>query len=64
MKSENHEICYDIMISYVKTMVKIEEVSQKLARPLLTNRRISEEVPESCEGFVRIWSQSDDQIEI
>ena len=62
MKSKNHEICHDIICGGCDK--KIGEVSQKLTCVLLTNRNISEEVIESCEGFVKIWSQSDDQIEI
>jgi len=44
MKSENHEICHDIKISYVDVMEKNENVSHKLSHTLLTERRISEEV--------------------
>jgi hypothetical protein len=43
-KSENHEICQDVIISYVEAVVKkIEMISHKLSRLMLTNRSISEE---------------------
>ena len=38
MKSENHETCQDVKISYVKVVIKIEEVSRKLSRTMLANR--------------------------
>ena len=44
IKSENHEICRDIKISYVEVVKKNENVSHKLSHTLLTERRISEEV--------------------
>ena len=37
-KSENHEICRDIEITYVEIAVKIGYDSQKLTHMLLTNR--------------------------
>ena len=43
-KSENHEICRDIKISYVEVVKKNENVSHKFSHTLLTERRISEEV--------------------
>ena len=43
-KSENHETCQDVMISYVEAVIKIWEFSRKLSRTMLANRRISEEV--------------------
>ena len=38
MKSENHETCEDVMISYVEVMIKIKKVSRKLSRTMLANR--------------------------
>ena len=43
-KSENHEICRDIKISYVEVVEKNENVLHKLSHMLLTEQRISEEV--------------------
>ena len=43
MKSENHEICQDLVISYMEAVVKIEKVSDNLSRTMFTNRSISEE---------------------
>jgi len=63
-KSKNHEICHDVMISYVEVVVKNWKGSAKVTRVLLTNRSISKEVLESREQFVKIWSQSDDRIDI
>ena len=61
---KNHEICYVIMISYVEVVVKNWKGFAKVTRVLLTNRSISKEVLESREQFVKIWSQSDDRIDI
>ena len=42
-KSENHEICQDLVISYVDAMVKIEKVSHNMSHTMFTNRSISQE---------------------
>jgi hypothetical protein len=42
-KSENHEICQDVTISYVEAVVKIEKVSHKLSPMIHLKRSISEE---------------------
>ena len=42
-KSENHEICLDLMISYMAAMVKIEHISHNLSCMMFTNQSISEE---------------------
>ena len=36
-KYENHEICLDLMISYVEAMVKIEKVSHNHLCTMFTN---------------------------
>ena len=43
MKSENDEICQNLLISYVETMEKIEKISHNLSCTTFTNRIISEE---------------------
>ena len=42
-KSKNHEICLDLMISYMEAMVKIEHVSHNLSCMMFTNQSILEE---------------------
>ena len=42
-KSENHEICLDLMISYMEAVVKIEHVSHNLSCMMFTNQSILEE---------------------
>ena len=42
-KSKNHEICQDLLISYVQAMVKIEKVSHNLSCKMFKNQSNSEE---------------------
>jgi hypothetical protein len=37
IKSENHETCQPIMISYVESMIKMETVSRKLSHTMCKN---------------------------
>ena len=50
-KSENHEICRDIKISYVEVVKKNENVSHKLSHTLLTERRSFIELKKDCFRF-------------
>jgi hypothetical protein len=43
MKSENHEICQYLMISYMEVVETIEWVSQILSYMMLTDRNIRED---------------------
>ena len=53
--SENHEICQDLMISYVEAMVKkIEKVSDNMSCMMFTKQSISEEELYYWEGFGKI----------
>jgi hypothetical protein len=43
MKSENHEICQYVMISYMMAMVKFEKVLNILSNTMFRNRSISQQ---------------------
>ena len=43
MKSKNHEICQDLMISYVEDVVKMEKISYNMSCTMFTNQSILEE---------------------
>jgi hypothetical protein len=60
MKSENHEICQYVMISYMMAMVKFEKVLNILSNTMFRNRSISQQESYSWAVFNQIWSQSDE----
>ena len=61
MKSENHEICHDIKISYVDVVEKMRMFRTSYHIPCLQNEESPKKFHRVKEGLFQISSQSDDQ---
>jgi len=62
MKSENHEICHDTMISYVESVIKNWEGFAKVLTYIAYEMRHLRRSSIDNRGFIKILSNNDDRI--